>query len=359
MYTFVIFKMKIEIPIAYSYDDVLLVPQKSSVESRNDIDLSINITPRLKIGLPILSANMSDVTGVETAIALGKLGGIAVLPRFMTDDDEVEMVIKVKKAGVKVGAAVGIRENPIERTEKLLKAGADLIVLDVAHGHMDKVLSTIKMLKDHFGDKINLIGGNVATAEAAEDLFIAGADGVKVGIGPGSICTTRIQTGSGVPQITAIMEAARIARKYNKYIIADGGAKNSGDIVKALAAGASAIMAGFLFAGTKEAPGELKKINGKMFKVYNGSTSEAEKIKHMVRLGKLPDNYVKQIEGTESVVPYKGELKDNIEHMMSNVRSGLSYSGAKNIPELWKRAKFVRVTPLGSRENGSHDVIAK
>lgn len=345
------------IPLSLSYDDVLLIPQFSEISSRNDVDTSSQITPRIKLKVPLISANMSDVTGVEMAIALGKIGALGILPRFRPEDVEADEVQKVKKAGVIVGAAIGIRNGMYNRAEALIKAGADVLVLDVAHGHMSQVLETVSKFKNRFKG-VDLIAGNSATYEAAHDLFKAGADCVKVGIGPGSICTTRIETGSGVPQLTAILESARAARKFRKFIVADGGVKNSGDVVKGLAAGASAIMAGSIFAGTDEAPGEKVKKDGKLYKSYNGSTSLAEKMKHVNKKADVfNQNYKMQIEGVESLVPSKGPVSDIIDKYLHNIRSGLSYSGAKTIPELWKRAKFTQITSFGRVESGAHDVL--
>lgn len=345
------------IQTALSYDDVLLVPQYSEIESREDVDLTTKITSKITLKVPIISANMSDVTGVDLAIKIGKLGGLGIMPRFMSLDVQADQVLKVKQSGVLVGAAIGIRSELIERSEALLKAGADILVLDVAHGHMKKTIDAVKTFKNKFPN-INLIAGNVATQEAAEALFGAGADCIKVGIGPGSICTTRVETGSGVPQITAIIEAAKAARKHKKTLIADGGTKNSGDMVKGLAAGASAIMTGSQFAGTLEAPGKVIYVKGKKYKSYNASTSLAEKKNHLSLF--KPDmakHYTMQIEGVESIVPYKGELEPLIKRMEANIKSGFSYSGAKNIKEFWQKAKFVQITSMGRRESEAHDVI--
>jgi IMP dehydrogenase len=225
---------------------------------------------------------------------------------------------------------------------------------------MKKAIEAVVSLKQTFDDDIDIVAGNVATFEAANDLFKAGADSVKVGIGPGSICTTRIETGFGVPQLTAVMEAVIAAKRFKKTVIADGGTKNSGDIVKGLAAGASAIMAGSQFAGTDEAPGKKMVIKGKIFKNYYASTSFLEKKNHLKVNGKnLPENYVKHIEGVASLVPYKGPVGGIVERMVANIRSGFSYCGAKNIGSLWKRAKFVRITSQGLRESGVHDVFVK
>lgn len=348
--------MYTKFPLALSFDDVLLTPQYSNIKSRNDVDLKTKIDG-LELDLPVVSANMSDVTGIEMAISLGKLGGLGVIPRFMPANYQAKEVSKVKKAKVKVGAAIGIRNGMYERAETLLKAGADIFFLDVAHGHMQTVIDATSDFKKKF-PKVTLISGNVATEAGAKALFDAGADGIKVGVGPGSICTTRVMTGSGFPQLTAIIETAKVARKRKKYLIADGGCRTSGDIVKALAAGASAVMLGNMLAGTDEAPGIKTEIDGVWYKSYNASTSLAEKSSHLKNNNKDFDkNYIKQIEGVESLVAYKGPLRQVIEKYAANIRSGLSYSGAKNIPELWKKARFVRLSNSTLKENGAHDVL--
>lgn len=271
--------MSQKIEVGLSYDDVLLVPQYSEVNSRQDVNLTTYISPRVTLKLPLISANMTDVTGVEMAVTLGKLGALGVLPRFISEEDEADMVAKVKKEGVIAAAAVGLRNGMFERAEGLVRAGADVLFLDVAHGHMQKAIEATKSLRQRFGKVADIVSGNVATYQAANDLFKAGADCVKVGVGPGSICITRIETGFGVPQLSAVMEAVKAARRHRKTIIADGGAKNSGDIVKALAAGASAVMAGSQFAGTDESPGEKVTIKGESYKNYYASTSFLEKKK--------------------------------------------------------------------------------
>jgi IMP dehydrogenase len=352
--------MNQKFPLGLSYNDVLLIPQYSEIESRLDVNLSTQLTPHVKLKIPLVSSNMSTVTNAELAIELGKLGGIGVIPRFMTPTEEADTVAHVKKNNGLVGAAVGERENPVQRAEMLVKAGADVLFLDVAHGHMEKTLRTTKLLKDHFGDKVDIVSGNVATEEAAAALFEHGADCVKVGVGPGTTCITRVETGCGVPQITAVLAAAKAAKNYHKTLICDGGMENSGDIVKGLAAGASAVMTGHLFAGAKEAAGNLIRRDGKLFKEYNGSTSLVEKLKQLRQMGqKLPANYVKQIEGVETLVPYEGPLTLVVERLIANIRSGFSYLGAKNIESLWERAQFIQVTPMGFRENGAHNVIVR
>lgn len=347
-------------PLALSYDDVLLVPQYSEIKSRNDVDLSTQITPHVKLSIPLLSINMTDVTGVEMAINLGRLGGLGLLPRFVSPEDQADMVLKVKKANVYAGAAIGCREGYIERAEKLVNAGVDILTLDVAHAHMLQALEATSELKRRFGKKVDIISGVVGTENGASDLYKYGADSVRVGVGPGTICITRIVTGSGVPQITALLNAAKAARKWKRTLLCDGGTNNSGDIVKGLAAGASAVIIGSQLAGTDEAPGKKVEKNGEIFKVYNASTSLTEKKNHIkVKGSGLSANYTKQIEGVESLVKYKGPLSSVVEGMVANIRSGLSYSGAKNIQEFWKKAEFIRITPLGKSENGAHNVIVK
>ncbi len=349
--------MNQEIPLALAYDDVLLVPQYSKIKSRTNVDLSTQISPRVKIKLPIISINMTDVTGVDMAVTLGKLGGIGFLPRFVSAKDQADMVQRVKMQNILVGAAVGCKEGYLERAEYLAKAGADIITLDVAHGAMQQSIEATRKLKTLFGNNIDIISGVVATKQSADDLFKAGADCVRVGLGPGTICTTRLTTGVGVPQISACLDAVKSARKHRKTILCDGGTKNSGDIVKGLATGASAVILGSQLAGTDEAPGKTVKKGGKVFKVYNASTSLEEKNNHVKNNNKLGNNYLNHIEGVKSIVAYKGPVNKVIRTMEANIKSGFSYCGARNINELWENAKFIRITPAGIRESASHDVI--
>ena len=351
--------MSQEIPLALSYDDVLLVPQYSRVNSRRDVDLSIQISPRIKLKLPLTSAPMSDVTGVKLAIKLAKLGGLGFLHRFTTENEQADMVRKVKKNNVIVGAAVGCREENLSRAEKLVKAGVDVLLLDVTHGHMQKAIDVTRKLKSTFGKDVDIMAGLVATGEGAENLFKAGADCVHVGIGGGSICLTRINAGVGVPNITTIFETSRVARKYKKTIIIDGGIKNSGDIVKALAAGAHAVRSGFIFAGTNESPGKLVNTKKGKYKVYKASTSFKEKKNHIRKKIVKDSNYINHIEGVESTVPYKGKLEKVVTEIQAGLRAGLSYCGARNIQELWKKARFIQITQSGVRESGAHDVIVE
>jgi IMP dehydrogenase len=258
---------------------------------------------------------------------------------------------------LRVGAAVGIGEASVHRAELLVKAGVDVIVIDTAHGHTDAVISMLKMLKSNFN--VDIIAGNVATSEAATDLIKAGADAIKVGIGPGSICTTRVIAGAGVPQITAIRRCYIVGKRHGVPIIADGGIKYSGDITKALAAGAYSVMIGSLFAGTDESPGELVLFQGRSYKEYRGMGSigameQGSKDRYM-QSGVKPAKLVP--EGVEGRVPYKGPLSHSVHQLIGGLRSGMGYCGCRNLDELRKKAKFIRITNAGLRESHVHDVI--
>ena len=222
---------------------------------------------------------------------------------------------------------------------------------------MEKAIETTRELKRKFGKQADIVSGVIGTKEGAADLFRAGADSVRVGVGPGTICITRIVTGVGVPQITAVMEASEVARKFKKTVLCDGGTKNAGDMVKGLAAGASAVISGSQFAGTDEAPGKVVEKDGEKYKSYNASTSLTEKKNHLKKIGNgLSKNYSKQVEGVESIVPYKGPVADVVDNLVSGIRSGLSYCGARSVPELWKKARFIQITQMGMRESNAHDV---
>jgi IMP dehydrogenase len=260
---------------------------------------------------------------------------------------------------LRVGAAVGIQKDTIERVEALIKSNVDVVVIDTAHAHSEGVLQMIKKIKKKFPE-LQLIAGNVGTAEATIDVIKAGADCVKVGIGPGSICTTRVVAGVGVPQISAIMECASAAKKYNIPIIADGGIKQTGDIAKAIAAGADSVMIGSLFAGTDESPGEQVLYEGRSYKVYRGMGSlEAMKKGSKDRYFQDVEDDIKKLvpEGIEGRVPYKGPLSETVYQMIGGLRAAMGYCGVKNIKELQTKTKFVKMTEAGLRESHPHDVI--
>ncbi|MBO5006067.1 MAG: IMP dehydrogenase [Clostridia bacterium] len=253
------------------------------------------------------------------------------------------------------GASIGVTKDVLDRAGALIAAGVDILVLDSAHGHAQSMLDTLYKVKNAFPD-CQIIGGNVATAAAAEDMILAGADAVKVGIGPGSICTTRIIAGIGVPQITAVYDAACVAAKYNIPVIADGGIKYSGDMVKALAAGASSIMLGSLLAGCEESPGATEIYMGRSFKVYRGMGSLAAMEKGS-KDRYFQQNSVKLVpEGVEGRVPYKGPVSDTIFQLLGGIRAGMGYCGCETIEELQARAQFVRITNAGLRESHPHDI---
>lgn len=345
------------LPLALSFDDVLLVPQYSEINSRSEVDLSTKLSPNLTLGMPLISTNMSTVTGVDMAIKMAQLGGMGILHRFETIEVQAEKVAQVKSKVSVVAASIGIKEE-MKRAEALVNAGANVLNIDVAHGHMKQNLDFIKSVKAHFGDKITIIGGIAATGECAQDLYKAGADCVFIGIGGGSICTTRIQTGCGLPTFDSVLRVREVARKMGKSCIAGAGIRNSGDIVKSLAAGASAIAGGNIFAGTEEAPGELVEINGKKYKRYEGSTSQEEKKRHLETNPEGKSNtYVQHIEGVAGLIEYKGAIEDVVTGLLAGVKSGFSYCGAKNIKELWNKSQFVRITSEGATEGGAHDLV--
>ncbi|MGB9023922.1 MAG: IMP dehydrogenase [Candidatus Bathyarchaeia archaeon] len=475
--------MPVPIRDALTFDDVLLVPKRSPVRSRRDVDLSTNLSKNIKLNIPIVSANMDTVTESAMAISMAHNGGIGIIHRFMPIERQVEEVQKVKRAesviiehpyttgpnatmadakrmmqekGVNgllvvdtkgkllgiltardllfennesrrvselmtpmeklhtaragasiddarqllrkykiekvplvddegylrglitskdmvtlaerpqackdskgqliVGAAVGIREGYLDRARALVDAGVDVIVVDVAHGHSEWVLEVVRKLKKELGG-VDVIAGNVATPEGTKDLIAAGADAVKVGIGSGSICITRIVTGAGVPQLTAVMECAEAARALNVPIIADGGIRNSGDITKALGAGASSVMIGSMLAGTDESPGVTVMRNGRKYKLHRGMASVGASLKRGTPESEDDSALLDYVaEGIEAFVPYRGNSHEIIAQLAGGIRSGLSYCGARTLAELRQNASFVRLTQAALSESYPHDV---
>ncbi|PIU36693.1 guanosine monophosphate reductase [Candidatus Roizmanbacteria bacterium CG06_land_8_20_14_3_00_34_14] len=348
--------MNIRKSIGLTFDDVLLVPQKTDLVSRSEVDLTTQLTKKIKLKAPVISANMDTVTETKMAIALAREGGIGIIHRFLTIEKEAEMVVEVKKQKLLVGAAVGIRGDYLERAEALVKAGIDVIVIDIAHGHSIFLIKVLKDLKKKF-PKIDVIAGNVATPEATEELIKNGASAVKVGIGPGALCITRIVAGAGVPQLTAISECSAVAKKYGVPIIADGGIRNSGDMVKALAAGASTVMIGTLFAGCDESPALTFFKNNRKFKLTRGMASlmaNQDRQKNDTTVKRDLKEYA--AEGVEAVVPYRGKVNEFINQLLGGVRSGFSYCGARNIIETWEKAEFIQITQSSLIESKPHDV---
>ncbi len=467
-----------------TYDDVLLVPKKTSLTSRDEADTSTRLSRNIKLNIPIVSSNMDTVTESAMAISMALEGGIGIIHRFLSIEDQAIQVLKVKRSqniiiehpytllpdttlgqakqfmemhGVKgilivdptgtlsgiltnrdirfetddskkvsdlmtkkqdlitapygisseeakkilaqnkieklplvdpdfhlqglitvkdiikreqypkaakdrrgrllVGAAIGVKDY-LERTEALLKAGCDAIVVDIAHGHSEQEIQTIKTLKENFRT-VEIIAGNVATAQGTKDLIEAGADAIKVGVGPGAVCSTRIVSGAGVPQLTAVLDAVSVAKEYDIPVNADGGIQKSGDISKALAAGAESVMIGSLFAGTDESPGVSINKNGRKYKFYRGMASFHASVNRQTKETEIKNHKpVDRIvaEGVESLVPYTGNIKELLTQLMGGLKSGMSYCGARTIKELHQNAEFIRITSAGLKESYPHDV---
>ena len=466
-----------------TFDDVLLVPKYSDITSRTQTNLSTKLSRNISLNIPFVSANMDTVTESSMAVAMARAGGIGIIHRFLTIQEQANEILKVKRSGSVmienpytisldksiqdaqeyaedkeisgllvvdsdsklvgivterdllfanlsgnirdimtkdvvtakpgvtlddakqllhqhrieklpivddsglitglitskditintdfpnaskdkkgsplVGAAVGVKGDFLERSESLLDAGVDVLVVDIAHGHSENAISTIKNIKKAFPD-CELIAGNIATAQGAEDLIKAGVDAVKVGVGSGSICITRVITGSGVPQLTAVMDCAKVGLDYGVPIISDGGTRTSGDATKALASGASSVMVGSMLGGTDESPGTVLTKNGKRFKVYRGMASLAASIgRKSKETGSFSfdddlNDYV--AEGVEAMVPYKGTVVDILKQLSGGVRSGLSYCGAHTITQMQENAEFIKMSRAGFAESQPHDV---
>ncbi len=345
--------------LALDFDDVLLVPQQSPLKSRNDVSLSTQITPSIKLDFPITSTNMDCVTGVDMSLALSHYGSISFYPRFQTIKNQVSAISSILKQKQHVIPSVGIKPTEKDRVKALVDIGINTISIDVAHAHLESCLDFVKYLKKQY-KSLEIIAGVVATYQAAFDLFSLGVKAVQVGVGPGAVCTTRVVTGHGMPQITAIWEVSKAARQFGGYVIANGGMKNSGDVVKALGAGADAVTLGYLLAGCTEAPGKTVIYKGKKYKTYNGSTSKTEKLKQakLNPVDKCP-TYTQNIEGIESLVPATGPVSNTLNQLSTALRSGLSYSGARNIEELHKNAQFVRVTNSINQRNQNRGVLLR
>lgn len=478
--------MKMRTEVGVTFDDVLLVPRYSDIRSRQDVDTSSWLVPGIRLHIPIISANMDTVTEARMAIALAQQGGIGIIHRFMSIEQQAEQVRRVKRAegivvedpitinvngmvedardrmletgvgglmvidedrhllgilttrdlllaegehipirslmtpiermvvaGVdeslkaakeklhahrieklplvnadgrlsglitaqdivkmqehpyatkdsrgrlRVGVAIGVRADDIDRAGACLDAGADVIVLDIAHGHSEHTIRMVKRLKESF-PTARVIAGNVASSAGVEDLAAAGADAVKVGVGAGSICITRVVTGFGVPQLTAIIEASEAGHRLGVPIIADGGLRTSGDITKAIAGGASSVMLGSMLAGTDESPGAPIIRQGRRYKVVRGMASLSANVerKKVDRAGQISAEEWSEVvpEGVEALVPYRGAVSDILYQLIGGLRSGMSYAGAKTVQSLWENAEFIRITPAGVQESGAHDV---
>lgn len=364
-------------PIGLTFDDILLLPGYADF-SRQDIDLSTQLTRNISLKLPFVSSPMDTVTEEKLALALASLGGIGIIHRNLSIEAQALQVAGVKREGFLVGAAVGVSEGFQERVHSLVGAGVDVLVVDSAHGFAKPVIDAVRSIKKEY-KKVEVIGGNIATREGAKALIHAGADGLRVGMGPGAICTTRVISGMGVPQVTAIREVLKEARGHVP-VIADGGIKYSGDVVKALALGASSVMMGSFFASSKEAPGETVKLKRDkvpqrfqsifkknseeyLFKTYRGMGSIGA-MQHGAKI-KSEDEYhgkdykdrVLVAEGVEGLVPVRGSVKELVDQAVGGINSGMYYVGAKNLRDLAREARFIQITQASLLESHPHDIL--
>jgi IMP dehydrogenase len=324
-----------------TFDDVLLVPGYNGIRSRQHVTTEVVLQSKV-FEIPLISSNMDTITEVAMADAMASFGGMAILHRFVSIEDNVKMFQQVKQKD-KVGVSIGIGDDGLLRAEALVAAGAAIICVDVAHGHSKEVNRTIRGLRDKFSNNVIIIAGNVATYAGADYLAAAGADVIKVGIGSGSVCTTRIKTGFGVPQLTALEDC----RKVDRMIIADGGIRYPADAVKALAAGADFVMLGGILAGTDETPGE---VHGNMKRFRGMASREAQE----VFMGGMQE--WKTAEGVAIDVPCRGPVKNVILDLMGGIRSGLTYCGAANLKQLQRKAQFMEITAASKVEGTPHAV---
>ena len=342
---------------ALTFDDVLLLPKYSSVLPSNT-NIFLQLTKKISLRVPFLSSAMDTVTESKMAIAIAKEGGLGIIHRNLDIKNQSLEVKKVKNKNLLVGAAIGTNKEDLDRARSLASNGIDLLVIDTAHGHSKKVLKTLSNIK-RIIKKIPICVGNIATGEAAKKLYNSGADIIKVGIGPGSICTTRMVAGIGVPQISAIMDVKKTLKNKKIKIISDGGIKFSGDIAKAIAAGADAIMMGSIFAGTDESPGRKFKVNGKIYKQYRGmgsigAMSAGSANRYFQNNNKDKSKFVP--EGVEGRVEYKGKVSKIIYQLQGGLRSSMGYIGAEKLKDINKRATFVKITKAGFYESMVHSV---
>jgi IMP dehydrogenase len=354
-----------------SFDDVLLLPNYSTVHPEK-LDLRAKLSKNIILNIPLLASPMDTVTEFKLAINLAQLGGIGIIHRNLIVSEQVAQVNQVhqvkklrktaaknKKGQLLVGAAVGVGADLHQRLQALVKAGVDVVVLDSAHGHCKYIIDNTAEIRQKY-PHLELIAGNVGTGEGALALIQAGASALRVGLGPGSICTTRIISGVGVPQMTAIYDCVRVAKSYEVPVIADGGIKYSGDITKALAAGASTAMMGSIFAQTLEAPGKVVSIKGEQYKTYRGMGSVAAMKKGSA------DRYGQSVravagkfvaEGVEGLVKCKGKLEDLVFQLIGGIRAGMVYIGASSVEQISQKARFVRISPAGLAESHPHNVV--
>jgi len=334
-------------PLALTFDDILVVPKYSDLKP-SEINISTRITNRLKLKIPLLSSPMDTVTGESMVLTLGRLGGIGILPRNVSLSEIVKIIDKAKEENVPVGVAVGPFDD--KRVKILADKNVDVIVIDTAHGHSKNVIEATRRFKEY---GVDVMSGNIVTSDAANALIDAGADALRVGIGPGHACITREIAGVGMPQLTAIALVSDVARERGVGVIADGGIEKPADILKALAVGADAVMLGWLLAGTDEAPGDIIEISGKKYKKYRGMGSKGALQSGSVRYGE----FKRVPEGVEGLVEYKGSVVKIVDYLVNGLKQGMGYVGAKNLDELREKAEFVRLTYPGILESRPRGLI--
>jgi IMP dehydrogenase len=332
---------------ALTYDDINIVPKYSEVEHRDKIDISTQFTKKIKLDLPIVSSPMDTITELDMVIELDMLGGMGIIHRFMSIEKQSNMTNTLYTYNVKFGAAIGVTGDWFERAQELVKNGCNVLLIDVAHGHHKLVGEAIERIKNIQG--VEVVAGSVATREAVQYLCEKGADAIRVGIGNGSLCETRIRTGVGIPQVTALLDCVAVADTFGCPTIADGGVRNIGDVCKGLACGTDTVMLGSLLSGTKETPGTIEKIgewpNEQLYKKYRGSASLDSKKSR-------GDN--KNVEGNHKVIPYKGKVKRIIGDIQEGISSAFSYVGANNISEYHSKVELIEVTRAGQVEASPH-----
>ena len=335
--------------IALTYDDVNIIPKYSELEHRSDCDLSTQFTKNIRLKIPVVSSPMDTITELDMAIELDMLGGMGIIHRFMSIEKQSKMSNTLYTYNVKFGAAIGVTGDWFERAQELVKNGCVVLFIDVAHGHHKLVKNALRRLKNEISNTFEVVAGSVATSESARQICEWGADGVRVGIGNGSLCETRIRTGVGIPSITSILDCVSVCDNFGVPVIADGGIRNVGDACKSLGAGADCFMLGSLLSGTKETPGEIEKVgkwpNEQLYKKYRGSSSIDSKKER---------GEEKNVEGNTKIVPYKGKIKRIIQDIQEGIRSSFSYVGANNISEFHSKVEFVEVTKAGQIEALPH-----
>lgn len=355
-----------------TFDDILLLPNYTDFK-RRDVDLSVSLHPKINLKIPIISSPMDTVTEEDMAIEMAKNGGLGIIHRNLRIEKQAEMIKNVKtqisnvksetasvdeKGRLLVGTAIGAGPDFKERLKAVVKSEVDLVVLDSGHGFSKFIIETLRFIKKNYPE-LPVMAGNIATFEGAKALVENGADILRVGMGPGSICTTRVVTGMGVPQLTAVYNAVKATEKTKVTIVADGGIRQPGDIAKALAFGADAVMLGSLLAGTKEAPGETIKLGNTIYKEYRGMGSiKSMKKGGAERYGQKQETDEKKLiaEGVEGLVPYKGKVSDLLYQLTGSLKSSFYYIGARNIKEFYKKAKFIKISRAGLLESHPHSI---